>query len=509
MAPETEGYAFTIPKSNIDKVSEADVVVIGGGGAGLPAALTALEKGAESVIVLEKRFAPGGNALRCNHIFAVESRLQKEVHSIITADEIFKKSLEFHRYDRVNPRLLRTLINKTSDTILWLEEKGVRLKLISLYYDPDPDPRIMTTHVEKDMPLPDSLCSLGKVFRLLAQKSADAGVKFMLRTRGRKILRGEDGSVTGVLAQTRDGQEIEIKSKAIILSPGGFVANKKLLKKYFPHRYDDVCYNISVPTNIGDGLQIAEEAGAGMSDVCTFLGYGYSFETRVNFRHENFPPFAILVNKRGKRYIDESGRDIGANALIQQPGKITYALLDDKMVQRVAEQETCMQFAARQPTPPEKLPEWVRDYRKYLQTKAKNDWVKISDNWDEIAEWIGCSPIMLNETIDQYNLFCEQGYDEDFAKDNQYLMPLGSPPYYAIHFRQIWLETIGPVKINERMEVLDRQDKPIPGFYAAGIITSGWESHDYGGTPPGSAMGFTITSGRIAGENAARYARGE
>ena len=100
--------------------------------------------------------------------------------------------------------------------------------------------------MEKDMPLPDSLCSLGKVFRLLARTSTDAGVKFMLRTRGKKILRGTDGRVTGVLARTRNGQEIKIKAKAVILSPGGFVANKNLLKKYFPHRYDDVCYNISI-----------------------------------------------------------------------------------------------------------------------------------------------------------------------------------------------------------------------------------------------------------------------
>ena len=89
-------------------------------------------------------------------------------------------------------------------------------------------------------------------------------------------------------------------------------------------------------------------------------------------------------------------------------------------------------------------------------------------------------------------------------------MPLRTPPYYAIHFRQLWLETIGPVMINEHMEVLDNQDNnPIPGFYAAGVITSGWESYDYGGTPGGTALSFSMTSGRIAAWSAARYLMGK
>jgi fumarate reductase flavoprotein subunit len=507
MSPEAKGYAINIPEIKIDKNMEADVVIIGGGGAGLPAALTALEAGAKSVIVLEKRFATGGNALRCNHIFAVGSRIQKEAGSTVSADDILKKALEYYRYDRVNPRLIRTLINRSADTIHWLEGKGIEFKL--LHMGPDPDPRNATTLVEKDMPLPDSLCSLGKIFRSLTQQAADAGVLFLLRTRARKIKLGSDGRVTGVLAQTGDDQEIEIKAGAVILSPGGFIVNKELLKKYYPHRYDEVFFNISSPGDTGDGLPLAADAGAAMSNICTFLGYGYSFKTRVNFRHENFPPFTVLVNKRGQRYIDESAFEVSANAIVQQPGKITYALFDDKMVQSITEKETHMQYAARNPTPPEELPEWIRDYRKYLQVKAKNNWVKIADNWAEIAEWIGCDAQNLEATAARYNSFCEQGYDDDFAKQPRHLVPLTTPPYYAVHYRPLWLETVGPVIVNEHMEVMDKQAEPISGFFAAGVITSGWASHDYGGTPPGSAMSFTLTSGRIAGESAARYVLGK
>jgi fumarate reductase flavoprotein subunit len=506
MSPETKGYAIAIPERKAGSKLEADVVVIGGGGAGLPAALTALEEGARNVIVLEKRFATGGDGLRCNHIFAVGSRLQKEAGITITADEIFKRALEFHRYDRVNPRILRTLINKTADTISWLEGKGAEFKLFLLM---SPDPKTATTHVEKDMPLPDSLCSLGKVFRRLTQKSVEAGVQFMVRTSGKKIIRGADGKVTGVLAQTRDGQKIEIKTGAAILCPGSFVGNKELLKKYFPHYYDDVYYTDALLSNTGDGIQIAAEAGAAMSDFCTLIRHASSFETVVNFRHEFFSPSAVLVNKRGQRYIGESARDISANVLVQQPGKIAYYLYDDKIMQGLAKQEPHMQYSSRLPTPPEKIPESIRDYRKYIQARVKRGWVKIADTWDEIAAWIGCDPRVLKATIARYNAFCERGYDEDFVKDKQYLVPLRTPPYYAIHLRPLMIETIGPVMVNERMEVLDKQGEPIPGFFAAGVITSGWESYDYGGTPSGTALSFSLTTGRIAGESAAKYVLGK
>ena len=88
-------------------------------------------------------------------------------------------------------------------------------------------------------------------------------------------------------------------------------------------------------------------------------------------------------------------------------------------------------------------------------------------------------------------------------------MPLRTPPYYAIHYRPLMIESIGPVIINENMQVLDNEGEPIPGFYAAGVITSGWESYDYGGTGGGTALGFSMTGGRIAGESAVKYVLGK
>jgi fumarate reductase flavoprotein subunit len=128
--------------------------------------------------------------------------------------------------------------------------------------------------------------------------------------------------------------------------------------------------------------------------------------------------------------------------------------------------------------------------------------VKISDSWEEIAGWMGADPKILEKTIDEYNDGCDRGYDPVFSKDRRYLAPLRTPPYYAIKSNSDYLDTIGGIKINERMEVLDRQGEPIPGLYAAGVVAGGWQGETYCVVLSGAASGFAVNSGRIAAENA-------
>ena len=114
------------------------------------------------------------------------------------------------------------------------------------------------------------------------------------------------------------------------------------------------------------------------------------------------------------------------------------------------------------------------------------------------------NPEVLINTISEYNLCCDRGRDDVLFKDPRFLVPLRKPPYYAIKCHQGFLGTIGGIKINHHMEVLNRQDDPIPGLYAVGAGAGGWESDTYCLELSGSAFGFALNSGRIAGENAAR-----
>lgn len=481
------------------KEIEADVAIIGAGGAGLPAALTAVEKGAKKVILLEKRKVTGGNASPAGGIFACESPLQRQAMIDAPRDEIFKKALEWHRYSsRINPRILRAYINKSGDTIQWLMDKGIELEVGTIWrmhYH-----QIPCWHVGKVA----SLSGAGRfthAMKTLEQKCKDGGVQLLLNTTGKKILRGANGNVTGVLAE-RKGQEFIIKATSVILSTGGFLGNKELLKKYFPF-YEESFRSGAIP-HTGDGVKMAAEAGAAIEDYATLVR-----ETCVSgarsIMDASKEPYTVWVNKRGERFIDEStGMHLQtcSNALLRQPNKIAYALYDDKMVQNVLEKGFLITRSNEFRGSP------FPDFREKLKAEAaRQEWVKMSDTWDEIADWIGARPEALKAEIDEYNSYCDHGYDEIFAKERRFLVPLRNPPYYAIRYGIHIIDTIGPVRINQHMEVLDKQDNPISGLYAAGVVTSGWQSDDYcGDLLFASALGFSMNSGRIAGENATEYA---
>jgi fumarate reductase flavoprotein subunit len=131
--------------------------------------------------------------------------------------------------------------------------------------------------------------------------------------------------------------------------------------------------------------------------------------------------------------------------------------------------------------------------------------VKVANTWDEIALWMGADPVVLKATIDEYNDACNHGHDASFGKDRKYLKPLIKPPYYALKCSVSLVVSLGGIRINEQMQAVDKYDRLILGLFIAGNDAGGWESDTYCDLLSGSTFGFAINSGRIAGENAARY----
>jgi fumarate reductase flavoprotein subunit len=470
---------------------KTDLVVIGGGTAGLAAALTAMEHGIKKVILLEKRINYGGNSsMAGGFLFGAESRLQKKAGNITYKDRVLNEDLEYHHLDRINPKLIRALINKSGETIDWLEDQGLVFEL-----------GIDDAHVIKGK-FDYHVMQYSLAMETLANKITEKGGQILLRTAAKKVLRDEEGAVSGVAAATRAGEEINIKCKSVVLSPGGFTGNKELLMKYFG--YDDFATE-AVPLK-GDGIKMAEEAGAYMEDYATLCQHGVhpkyvSLETIKN-QPNHFvltSAYSIWVNARGERFHDATiPIRLTDHLIFRQPGKTAYVILDDKLLQSALEVEFGPGMASKMAA------EDMIRLRKELQDAAQSGVnVCMSDNWTVIAEYIGAQPAALQATIDEYNVYCDRGVDDVFGKDKKYLKALSNPPYYAIRLQAAMVEAIGPVRINERMEVLDKKEDPIPGFYAAGAITSGWCGHDY--HLFGSNLGFGTTGGRIAGENAATY----
>jgi len=144
----------------------------------------------------------------------------------------------------------------------------------------------------------------------------------------------------------------------------------------------------------------------------------------------------------------------------------------------------------------------IEEKLKKQVTKGK---VMMSKSWGKIAAWMGVPLKELKGTVEKYNTACDQGHDDLFGKDRCYLEPLRIPPFYAIQCDPSFLGTIGGIKINQRMEVMNKEGRPVPGLYAAGQDTGGWECDTYNPMLAGMTFGFALNSGRIAGETAAKY----
>ena len=478
---------------------KSDIVVMGGGGSGLAAAVAAAEMGAK-VIVVEKRKAPGGNSALASGICATESQMQRDMRLFVSTDRAFKMVMEYSRLE-VDPRIVRAFLDKSADTVQWLEEKGVKFDSTALLYD--------------DHDLPVWHCPIGgrggaDIVRTLLKKGSDLGIKVFRETPGAQILKDERGRVTGILARAKE-KELRINAKSVIIATGGHGSNKELLKKYHSS-YTEALLYLGTPLN-GDGVLIANEAGANTEGWGTLLYHSPLFpmsilsSTGTMLRAVLRQPLMIWVNKRGERFVDEGYPYVPvdtANALDRQPGKMCYALFDETTKQSIIREgfKRGVGYFLRPAAKP-------ADLDKQLQLQLKNGLVALADSWGGIARWIGVAPGVLKSTVQEYNRFCDQGYDKDFLKERRHLLPLRKPPYYGIKCVSTYLDTIGGIKINHRMEVLDHNDRSIPGLYAVGVTTSGWAPKSYCMMLSGNAFGFAVNSGRIAGENAAEYIKGK
>jgi fumarate reductase flavoprotein subunit len=463
----------------------ADVVVIGGG-AGLAAAIAAAEKGM-NVVVLERLKKPGGNASLAVGFLAAESPVQQRLKIDATKERLFKASMESSKW-LTNPRIVKAFIDKSGDTVRWLEDMGLSFSDVPFCYH-NQFPRIyhvITGHG-------------AKLINTMRKRCEALGVDIMCETTGKKILTDDKGNVVGVIA-IQKGKTITIKTKAAIIATGGYSGDKQLLKKHYPHFTDTLrLYGKPCP---GDGLRMALEVGAATEGLGTLIAMGPLFEGSNYVHVVSMESNTIWVNKKGVRFINE---DVipseSSNALNLQPDKMSFTLFDDRIKQGFIKEGIIKAVE------PAKYPAGTKmeSLDSKIKTEEGKGTIKISRSWKEIANWIGANFNTLKKTIDHYNFFCEKGWDDEFYKHRRFLQPLDTPPFYALRCSQAHHGTIGGIKINHHMEVVNTSDRIISGLYASGNDTGGWIAGTYPYHLTGTALSFALNSARIAGENVARY----
>ena len=481
---------MTSPRSLNVLMQGFEVVIIGSGAAGLSAAVAASEGGAK-VILFEKRKVIGGRSVRAEGFFAAESPAQKRMGGEAPKDVLFKMAMEYAHWE-INPRIIRTFINKSGDTVQWLEGMGLKIDRISPFYRGQP---IKTWHQPEK--------GGAAIIEVLLKKFIDTGGQFVTGSTVKKILTESSGKLTGVLAII-DGYEHHVKTNAVIIATGGYGGDKKLLKEYCPFYSEEM--GTSDPVYAGEGLAMAFELGAGTEGLGGLHISGPRFDGAAkNVAVIAQEPLTLWVNKKGDRFTDEStafNHYESVNAILQQPGKISFSIFDKNILETIIKNGP---IKLRDGVFYGVTKEDLFDAEKQLKRQAEAGSVIISDSWSELAQWIGAEPEHFINTIKKYNECAQCGYDESFLKNTEYLIPLNTPPFYAMKCRTGIIGTIGGIKVSHRMEVLNRADDPIAGLYAAGTDVGGWEPRTYNVHLSGSTLGFPLNSGRIAGEEAARF----
>jgi fumarate reductase flavoprotein subunit len=474
--------------------TQTDVVVIGSGVAGMAAASTAAEGGLK-VVVCEKQRSLGGTSNFFSGMFAVETERQRLNYITYGRDEAFKNIMEYSHW-RANPRLVRAIVNESAETIAWLLRHGVEFREETINMPEAP----RTYHPVKGQG--------ATIIKALATAGKEKGINFELGVTVHRITK-EAGSITGVVAE-RDGEEIEIVAKAVIIASGGYANNKEWIKKYCGFDLNVNIIPIGNVDKMGDGIRMAFEVGAaeeGLGVLETFAAgpFGPEFVLKGSLEMPAAQP-DLWVDPRGERYCDESvsfyDTSMG-NAAGRYKEGYTYRLFDDSILQILMERGIDKQVGMDNPVGTRPV-----DFDKELRAaeERKSSEVFVAGSIEELAQKMGVDKQVLKNTIEEYNGFCAKGHDDLFAKNPRYLRPLRGPKFYAVKARTLFLGTLGGIKINHRTEVLDKKGNVIPGLYAGGFDAGGMWGDSYCiKASSGLSAGFATSSGRIAGKNVLRY----
>lgn len=480
------------------KEMQADIIMIACGISGLAAMVAAAEKGAK-VIVFEKSSTTGGAGSMGTGLFAVESRHQRERQMMLTRESAFKMFMDFTHW-RGDARLIKTYIDKSADTIHWLESMGIEFHEPAAYF---PGSEFTWHIVIPEGGFRSGVATAGTMVKILTQKAKELGAQIFFKTPATKILK-QDGQITGVMAEDAAGEEIKATAKAVIIATGGFGDNPKMIKKHTGYEYGSDLFSFRIPGLVGDGLRMAWEVGAARSEMSMELTFGiprediYGFGIRSAFRQPH-----LMVNLLGERFVNEEvvvNTPFTGNAISRQKDRCAVMIADEAILDHYQKNGLDLPMSIVFNVPLGNLRE---DIEKAISADVKD--LIVADSIGELAEKTGIPSDKLSETIEEYNRYCNEGHDGLFNKNRIYLRPIKGPRYYAGRNYPSGYGSLGGIKINYKTEVLDKNWQKIPGLYAAGIDTCDIFGDCYPFIFPGSTMGYAMNTGRIAGENAADY----
>ena len=460
----------------LPKTSNYDVVVIGAGGAGFSAAITARNAGA-NVVLLEKMPAVGGNSL----ISGAEMNVAK--NWVQPKLGINDDSPELHAQDtfkggdgKGDMKVINVMTHEALDAAKWCRDYlGVRFEDDNLFF--------FGGHSRKRALIP--VGHTGTEFIAKFQAKADElGIPVITNMKAEELVKDKSGRVVGVKA-TMDGTEYTFNAKGgVVLATGGFGANPEMVKKYNP-KIDERFKTTDAPGTTGEALYMAERAGAELVNMGYIQTYPIcdplsgAIELIADARFDG----AIMLNQEGKRFVEElQRRDVLSEAILNQTGQYCWVLWNDNIG---------------------KISNTVKAHANEYEAFTKQGIMTTCDDLKCIADFTKIPFDQLRKTVKRVSDMAGKGNDKDF-NHRAGLMDMQQGKYYVIKAVPSTHHTMGGVRINEKAEALTAEGKVIPGLWAAGEVTGVTHGTNRLG---GNAYTDIIVFGRIAGEAAAKAAK--
>lgn len=468
---------------------KCDLAVIGGGGAGLSAAARAAQLG-KKVVLVEKMSVLGGNTRLAGGLLATNSKLLAEAGVPDMTEEHINEYRRQHMYT-LNDSIFTRFIRNTGTVYDWLVENGLdhsntrvimdRVVMIKERTEWEPlrnpayGPGLMGTAVT------DTLIAMLERY----------GVTVLLETAVSELVMQGD-TVTGVRA-VGGGFDYEISADGVILATGGFGCDNELLKKYFPQYFtsDNYFSHYCLRHCTGDGIRMAEAIGA---ETGKFMSIGLESMAHIPGAHSLqriiINPEGIIVSATGKRFLPEDDIENGEYVLDAQPNGEGWYLFNeankDKMYQLALDRR--------------RYGDWMPEFEEFYQDIEEElglGLMKKGETIEALAAELGAPAEVLRATIESYDRFCRNGFDEQFCKPAEHLMAMGTEgPWYAVRMTRKFDVTMGGVSVDSRIRALRPDGSVIPGLYVCGDVASNWMGSDYG--PLFSSFAWAINSGYLA-----------
>jgi fumarate reductase flavoprotein subunit len=490
---------------------DADVVIVGAGGAGMVAAVTAADAG-KKVVILESQPAVGGNSVKATGgmnaaktefqdkntfdeaagvektlkaaenyadnaaITALAAKVKEQWDAYQAKPEGYFDSVELFALDTMiggkglnNPELVNTLVGNSEAAIAWLSTIGIDLNNVAAFGGAS------VKRIHRPVNAEGKVVSVGAYTVPLLEEAVKAreNITLMLNTTAVKILKDESGKACGVVAAGKSGNAVVVNAKAVVLTTGGFGANLEMVVEYKPELAGFMTTNAAGIQ--GQGIKMASELGAATVDMEQIQIHPTVQADTASLITEGLRgDGAILVNAEGKRFIDEVGtRDVVSAAEIAQPGSFSWLIVDQKMV----------------------------DASSVIQGYINRGLMLSGETYEDLAKALEIPAEAFAETMKTWNGYVAEKNDPEFGRTS-FASPLDTAPFYAVKVTAGIHHTMGGLCIDSNTQVLNTEGAVIPGLFAAGEVTGGVHGANRLG---GNAVADFVVFGRIAGEQAAAY----